>query len=32
MNNIDKVYQTGMVQTHVPRDFNLQVDEGELLQ
>ena len=30
MNNISKVYQTEMVQTHALRDFNLNVNEGEL--
>ncbi|MFP3350557.1 ABC transporter ATP-binding protein [Pseudoalteromonas sp. SIMBA_153] len=31
MNNISKVYQTEMVQTHALRDFNLHVDEGEFI-
>jgi len=31
MNNISKVYQTDMVQTHALRDFNLQVEEGEFI-
>ncbi|WP_409098543.1 ATP-binding cassette domain-containing protein, partial [Streptomyces galilaeus] len=31
MNNISKIYQTEMVQTHALRDFTLQVDEGEFI-
>lgn len=31
MNNVSKVYQTEMVQTHALRDFNLQVNEGEFI-
>ncbi|MFY8327226.1 ABC transporter ATP-binding protein [Pseudoalteromonas sp. ZZD1] len=31
MNNISKIYQTEMVQTHALRDFSLQVDEGEFI-
>ena len=31
MNNINKVYQTDMVQTHALRDFNLQVEQGEFI-
>ena len=31
MNNISKLYQTEMVQTHALRDFNLQVEEGEFI-
>jgi putative ABC transport system ATP-binding protein len=31
MNNISKVYQTEMVQTHALRDFNLNVNEGEFI-
>lgn len=31
MNNINKIYQTDMVQTHALRDFNLQVNEGEFI-
>lgn len=31
MNNISKMYQTEMVQTHALRDFNLHVEEGEFI-
>lgn len=31
MNNISKMYQTEMVQTHALRDFNLNVEEGEFI-
>ncbi|WP_105258983.1 ABC transporter ATP-binding protein [Pseudoalteromonas sp. T1lg88] len=31
MNNINKVYQTEMVQTHALRDFNLEVEQGEFI-
>ncbi|KJZ00782.1 ABC transporter ATP-binding protein [Pseudoalteromonas ruthenica] len=31
MNNINKVYQTDMVQTHALRDFNLNVEQGEFI-
>ncbi len=31
MNDVSKVYQTEMVQTHALRDFNLTVDEGEFI-
>ncbi|MEO2266257.1 ABC transporter ATP-binding protein [Pseudoalteromonas pernae] len=31
MNNINKVYQTEMVQTHALRDFNLEVKQGEFI-
>lgn len=31
MNNISKIYQTDMVQTHALKDFNLQVNEGEFI-
>ncbi len=31
MNNISKIYQTDMVQTHALRDFNLSVNEGEFI-
>lgn len=31
MNNISKVYQSDMVQTHALREFNLSVNEGEFI-
>ncbi|MEI5637614.1 MULTISPECIES: ABC transporter ATP-binding protein [unclassified Pseudoalteromonas] len=31
MNNVGKVYQTEMVQTHALKGFNLQVNEGEFI-
>ncbi|MCC2604642.1 ABC transporter ATP-binding protein [Planctobacterium marinum] len=31
MQNISKMYQTEMVQTHALKDFNLEVDEGEFI-
>ena len=31
MQNVSKVYQTEMVQTHALRDFSLNVEEGEFI-
>ena len=31
MNNINKTFQTGDIQTHALRDFNLTVNEGDFI-